>query len=374
MPLGCLIGHMKDDATRSGASVPPDSDEWDAFARHLAGESTDAESARIEAILAGQPRDREVLAALGAALARMTREAPHDIDVEAALANVIARRDAAGVTPIDVTAKPWKGLSTSVQPRWRVLVPAIAAAGLLAIGVGSWLAVGGARAGKSVAPAARMLATGVGVRDSMDLPDGSKVVLGPLSSITIASGYGATSRDVTIRGDVWFDIVHDERRPFTVNAGNAAVLDIGTRFAVRTDASEGVTVTVTEGSVSLRQANTPARQGVVLKAGDNGVVRIGGEVIARRGSATEDDVAWLAGRLVFREAPIDEVRTSIRKWYGIELRVTDPDIAGKRLTASFAGESSDRVFEVLRLALGAEILRRGDTAIVRSARGRMRSK
>lgn len=249
--------------------------------------------------------------------------------------------------------------------------PALAAAGLLAVGVGSWFALRDKPASPVIAESPEiaelpgMLATGVGVRDSIRLPDGTHVVLGPLSSIRVAADYGQTAREVEIRGDAWFDVVHEPGKPFTVHAGSATVIDIGTRFAVRIDSSRGVAVTVTEGSVSLRNSNTPVERGVILEAGDNGLLNEDGEVVALRGAATGDDVAWLQGRLVFRDAPIDEVIISMRRWYGIELRVADSSLKGRHLTATFDGDSAGTALEIIRLALGATIEQTGDTAIIR---------
>jgi transmembrane sensor len=64
----------------------------------------------------------------------------------------------------------------------------------------------------------------------------------------------------------------------------------------------------------------------------------------------------------------------VRKWYGIEVKVADRMLENRHLTATFAGETPERVLEVIRLALGADIERRGDTAIVRSAKGSTRSR
>src|SRR4029079_315499 len=125
------------------------------------------------------------------------------------------------------------------------------------------------------------------------------------------------SRNVEVRGDAWFAVVHDAAKPFTVRAANAVIVDIGTTFTVKSDAHDGVMVSVTEGSVALKQVNTKTGQGVVLKAGDKGLLTPGGESLANRGAATADDAAWLQGRLVFREATIEEIASSMRKWYGI---------------------------------------------------------
>jgi len=227
---------------------------------------------------------------------------------------------------------------------------------------------------QAVEPALRFLASGVGVRDSLRLPDGSQVLLGPLSSVTIAKGYGDGGREVEIRGDAWFDVVHDESKPFTVRAGDATIVDVGTKFTVRSDAPGGVSVSVAEGAVSLRAVNTPVQQGVILQAGDNGLVKSGGEVVTRRGGANPDDVAWLRGSLVFREASAEEVKASMRRWYGIEVRFADSSLASRHITATFNGESPERVLDVLKLVLGADIERRGDTAIVRPADRSVRSR
>ena len=287
-------------------------------------------------------------------LDNMRLSAPSDIETEAALRKVKANPE-----------------FTRQRSRWVIPMPALAAAALLAVGLASWMAYRNRSPVPTVASAQGMFGTGVGARDSLTLPDGTRVIIGPLSSVIVPAGYGTVSRSVEVSGDAWFDVVHDAQKPFTVHAGTATIVDVGTKFTVRSDDPAGVSVSVSEGSVSLRQVNTPVQQGVILKAGDNGVLKNGGQVIARRGAATDDDVAWLKGRLVFREAPISEIVSSMRKWYGIELKVPDRTLASRHITASFAGESPERVLEVIRLALGAEIERHGDTAVVRS-KGNMR--
>ena len=249
-------------------------------------------------------------------------------------------------------------------------MPALAAAALLTVGVASWMAYRNRPAARPVAAVTGMLGTGVGVRDSLTLSDGTRIVIGPLSSVTVPADYGVNSRSVEVKGDAWFEVVHDEKKPFTVRAANATIVDVGTTFAVRSDTPDGVSVSVTEGAVSLRQVNSPPQQGVILKAGDNGRLEPGGRVIPQRGAATSDDVAWRDGRLVFREARISDVARSMRKWYGIEMKVADRSLDNRHLTATFAGESPDRVLETIRLALGAEIERHGDTAIVRLPKGK----
>ena len=350
----------------------PQSPDWEAVARHLTGEDSPESVARVNELMA-DPEMRDVLAALDDATSHLGEGIADGIDVEAALGAVKGRIRSAGSRTLKLEPSRPGRKTAAPGPRWRVRFPAIAAAGLIAIGLGTWLSVG--RKSEPTVVAAvnspRMVATGVGARDSMKLPDGTKVVLGPLSSVKVASGYGTTSREVEVRGDAYFEVVHDGAKPFTVHAENATIQDIGTKFTIHSDGVGGIGVSVTEGSVSLAPVQSAAPP-VVLKAGDQGRMDKGGKVTARRGAATDDDMAWLNGRLVFRETPLSEVVASMRRWYGIELQLMDPSLANRHLTATFSGEPPDRVLEVIRLALGADIERHGDTVFVRSVKGRVR--
>jgi transmembrane sensor len=211
-----------------------------------------------------------------------------------------------------------------------------------------------------------VIATTVGVRDSVRLPDGTRVILAPASRIAVSPSFGTTSREVTIHGMAWLAVRHDAAAPFTVRAGDAIVRDVGTAFTVRTGdgAPDAVSVTVNEGSVELRgtSANAPA---ITLAAGDRGQLAAG-QVTAQRGVASDADVAWTRGRLVFRDARLDVVRADLRRWYGIDLQIADPSLAGRRLTATFEDEPIDRVLQVIALALGARVERHDSVAVLRT--------
>jgi transmembrane sensor len=347
--------------------APPD---WDAIARFLAGESGADEARDVAAWLAAHPGDAEVVrrvdAHATAALAPAADAPP--IDVEGALARVRARREGADVLPLR-SAPPRRRMGWGLGG-----LAAAAAVAAIAVGIGTrGRATDAARdtTGVGASPAgARVVTTAVGQRDSVRLPDGSRVVLAPGSRLTIAAGYGDRARDVQLDGAAWFAVRHDEARPFAVRAGNAVVRDLGTEFTVRTDGAgnaRSVAVVVTEGVVSLRAARADADSGVVLQAGDRGALAPDGATTAERGAATEDDVAWTRGRLVYRAAPLDVVRADLRRWYGLELRVDDPTLAARRLTATFEGEPAARVVEVVALALGARATQVGDTVVLGAA-------
>ncbi|HEU4628964.1 MAG TPA: FecR domain-containing protein [Gemmatimonadaceae bacterium] len=343
--------------------------EWEALARYLADEAPVEEVEGVRRWLAAHPEDAALVRALDETLDRLAVTPAAEIDVEAALARARARRD--GDAPLPRLHRPSPdGAGRAAEPRpvphWRA--PALRAAAVIAVASAAALAWWSARRGDE-APAlaqARVYETGVGERDSLRLPDGSLAVLGPRSRLVVAADYAAPAREVELRGEAYFEVRHDDAHAFTVRAGAAAVRDVGTAFTVRND-DDSVRVAVREGAVLLHAAAGWSDDGVVLHQGDVGVLEAGGQAVARRGALRDDAMAWTRGQLVFRDASLAEVAAELRRWYGLELRVEDSSLAGRHLTASFAGEPAERVLDVIGLALGAELERRGDTVVVRAA-------
>jgi transmembrane sensor len=335
--------------------------DWERLARFLAGESPPAEADAVRAWLAADPRRQAVLAALDRALDHAAVPLPAELDVEGALGRVHARMDAPETAAIPFR-RPER--APAMERRgWRSSALRAAAVVMLMIG-GAFLFWRMTRTGP-LSPAVAAYSTGVGERDSVRLPDGTRVLLGPASRLTVAGGYGERTREVTLRGEAMFDVPHDDARPFTVRAGGARVRDIGTVFTVRTE-NEGVRVVVTQGAVAMRAAESRSGDEMVLRQGERGELAAGGSA-PRRAAATADDLAWTRGQLVFRDAPLSDVAAELGRWYGLRLRADDAAIADRRLTASFQGEPPEQVLRVIALALGAEVRMRGDTAVLAAA-------
>ncbi|HEY8174778.1 MAG TPA: FecR domain-containing protein, partial [Gemmatimonadaceae bacterium] len=305
--------------------------DWDKLGRYLAGESSPDEAAAVRHWLEAHPSDAKFVAALEAAVGKVAPASP--VDVEAALRRVKTRMHAA-------SPSPWR----------RYAVFAAAAAVILVAGV---LVTRQTTPERRVV-AARTYTTQVGERRDVLLADGTQVTLGPATSLVVLG------RDAELSGEALFSVVHDRKRPFTVRAGDAVIRDIGTEFTVHSDPGEAVRVVVNEGVVQLSHGG----DSVMLARGDVGVLETNGRVAASPGAATDDDLAWTRGRLVFRNADVTELAADLRRWYGVELRVTDTALLRRHFTGSFAREPANRVLDVIALALGAHVERRGDTAFI----------
>jgi len=349
----------------------PDLDaHWEALARFLAGQSSPEEEQRIRAQLARDPEHAALVNALDAALEQPGESPLSPGEVDTALASVMARRDIPSTGPapsspdvIPLRPRPSAPLR-QIRSRWRTAGLRAAAAVLLVAGVSLvWRAsrpAGSPTSTGHTATASRIYRTRTGAVDTVKLVDGSTVMLGPASRLALGSGYGAGTRSIELEGQAYFDVVHDDAHPFVVRTPSATLRDVGTTFSVRSDSLSGTRVAVTSGAVDVVATRAPASTPTVLHAGDRAEVTRGAMRV-ERGVDTEAELSWTRGVLEFRDASLTAVAQELRRWYGVELIVTDSAIASRRLTATFDRAAPDDVGRVLAAVLGGSVTRTGDT-------------
>src|SRR5215213_3955450 len=352
--------------------------EWEGLARFLAGESGPDEERRIRESLASDAERAALVNALDATLAPPVEAPLSPREVEAALASVMKRRDLPADPPTTAEVIPLRPRPTAeiaqLRSRWRGAGLRAAAAVLVVAGASMlWRAAqdesrAPADGQVAVAPS-RSYRTGVGEVDTLKLADGSTVVLGPSSHLALGGAFGKGERETTLEGEAYFDVVHDDARPFVVRTAGATLRDIGTSFSVRSDDARGTRVAVTSGAVDVVATGRRAASPTVLHAGDRAEVT-GDGMRVERGVVTEAEHAWTRGVLEFRDAPLQAVAAELRRWYGVELVVTDSTIAGRRLTATFDRSSADDLGRVLGAVLGGSVTRSGDTLRLGAAAAR----
>jgi transmembrane sensor len=340
--------HLRDDV---------ENDDWDAIARYVAGEGTPDERESMRRTLEANPARAALVSALGDVLRAPEPLAPTPAEVDAALANVLARRE--DNRPVaDTRRSPVVSLDT-YRSRWRDARLRAAAAVLVVAGAGLiWRAATSPDATSPASTAPAHFATQVGKLDSLKLPDGSRVLLGPGSELTLAQGFGGSARELTLRGEARFDVVHDSTRPFIVHTAAASFRDVGTVFAVHSDEADGARIVVSSGVVAV-EGKTGAAP-LLLQAGDRATVAPAGTVRVERAAATSDDLAWTSGKLIFRDASVQQVTADLRRWFGVELKV-DSSLASKTVTATFERASTTDVGRMIAAMLGGGLREEGDT-------------
>lgn len=172
--------------------------------------------------------------------------------------------------------------------------------------------------------------TVVGERQRLQLEDGSKVLLNTNSAFS--SSINDRQRVARLyQGEAFFEVAANRGQPLEINAGPVQASVRDTDFAVRY--LDGVAqVNVQRGDVDLRATHNDAR--VRLSAGES--IRIGPNGFdrpAKLDAAT--DLAWVQGRLIFENCPLDKVLAELRRYYPGWIINTNEQLADVNVTGNY---------------------------------------
>lgn len=159
--------------------------------------------------------------------------------------------------------------------------------------------------------------TAAGARRTVTLADGSRIDLNGATRLMLDR---ENPRLATLeRGEALFTIVHDEARPFIVEAGEATLMDAGTVFnVVRTE--QALEVAVSEGEVVYN----PEAEQVSLRPG-RALRAFEGEAQLWVGDAAPQSIgSWRDNLLVYSGAPLTTIAADLSRNVGVPVSVDRP--------------------------------------------------
>lgn len=150
------------------------------------------------------------------------------------------------------------------------------------------------------------------------LEDGTGVWLNAASKLRFPAAFGNEGRVVEVEGEAYFEVAHDQRRPFRVKSTGQTITVLGTSFNVKGYPDEPyVTTTLLTGSVQIAGGKQP--QAFTLKPGQQ--IRLGGtgpvEIVQVDPS---EALAWKNGLFKFDGVGIEEALRQYARWYDVDIR------------------------------------------------------
>lgn len=176
------------------------------------------------------------------------------------------------------------------------------------------------------------------VRKQVILADGSTVILNCNSTLKVPANFNRQERHLILEGEALYDVQKDNKRPFTVTAGQATVQVLGTVFKVRAYLFENnVQVSLLSGKVNVaaHKAATALLPGQMVKTSQDGL--IAGTFDAAR----ESD--WRSGRLLFKDASLQEIASLLEYWYGVKVHVAPRNYQAIHFNGQFMNKSLSEV-------------------------------
>ena len=324
--------------------------EWNRLTSFVAGETPPAEQSGMEQWLQEDP-ERECLYT---ELREIWMARGSDVDVASAWIRFSERVKDPSEAPqaIDSHGRqsslpPWPvRWSTAPMARAAVIGALVLSGGILARHLSREPSAGADR--WETAPS---YVTGAGELRWLSLQDGTEVLLGVRSDLQVASGFGVDTREVRIHGEAFFRATADARLPFIVHTTESRARVVGTGFSVRSR-GEGTEVIVREGTVLVVPLAVNA-EAAELKAGTLGHVSSEGRSVEVKPVDLDERLAWMEGRLVFRNARLREVLHQLEFWYDVDFRVEGAALPERRLTAFLEHPPLGELLTAIALAVDA---------------------
>jgi len=184
------------------------------------------------------------------------------------------------------------------------------------------------------------------------LADGSSVTLNHNSHLSYPSAFSGKTRDVYLIGEAFFDIKHDNTKPFLVHTGAYIIKVLGTAFNIRVLPNEkGIAVTVARGKVQVQKQETKKILGVLL-SGDQLTVKMSqsdkaSDTVVQKKVDINAVLKWEKEELVFENITFDEAAMRLSHYFGIEIRFKNPDVKNCRFTANFQDENLENIVTII---------------------------
>ena len=306
--------------------------------RYLRGQTTEEESRSVEAWRNEAPEGQQALDDLRQ-LVQVGRVADQTMEPgdPPSAQQVIWRADARN-TASARRGSGWRSRARSA-PRFGFFTGWATAAAVA--GLAFWLSSGRPESGiGNDALAAQEFITAPGETAIVRLGDGSVIRLGPDSRLGPPTG--ESPRAVTLEGEAFFSIAHDETRPFRVTTAAGVARVLGTRFHL-TAQNDELRVLVVEGRVALSATD----QEVHVGAGQMTGLREGRPGPVMDAPPIEEVADWLGDFLIFQDTPLAMAMDEIGRRYAAAVEVDDPALLDRTLTMWFSSKSLEEVMTVV---------------------------
>ena len=161
------------------------------------------------------------------------------------------------------------------------------------------------------------------------LPDSTRVWINSDSELRFPTNFVDGVRRVELRGEAFFDVAHDRRSPFVVTLSGGDITVYGTRFNVTDYKEMGLSAVLVEGSIGFRSLH-----GDTVRLIPSERMVYGGDEtgISVEKVDTELYTAWIDHRFVFRGQTLEEIMSTLARWYDFDIVFADEEARTIRLS------------------------------------------
>lgn len=207
--------------------------------------------------------------------------------------------------------------------------------------------------------------TAFGELRTINLPDGSTVVLNGNSKLSYKGNWDKNPREVWISGEGLFNVKHINKDPryikpserFIVHCPDMNIEVLGTTFNVRSRHNK-TNVGLVQGKIRLDYVDAGSeKQSLIMKPGDyvqHAYKKALTRIIL---PAPEKITKWTKHQLLFNDATLAQISEIMTDDYGYHVDFSSPDLATLKIEGEINVPSVDELIETISTTLPVKIIR-----------------
>ena len=185
-----------------------------------------------------------------------------------------------------------------------------------------------------------------GDKATIELPDGTNVVLNSASQLSYLNNFGENGRRVQLNGEAYFKVAHDEKCAFIVQVGDLEVKVLGTSFNVSAyEDAKDVTVVLLEGKVGVYAQKTSH----IMKPGDKIEYNKATHKITATQVHPTDYIEWTKGNMYFEKESLENIMKTLSRIYDVEIRFDSNKLPNEYFTGTIPGGGIQNALNILML-------------------------
>jgi transmembrane sensor len=199
------------------------------------------------------------------------------------------------------------------------------------------------------------------------LSDGSMVCLNKQSKLIYPDKFKGTNREVTMNGEIYFEVKPDKEKPFVIHAANTLVTVLGTKFNVKAYSdSADIEVFVESGRVMFSEASQNRVDSItlILEDGEKGIFNKSSHKFSKIQTVDANDVFWKTKTLVFTRAQLSQVISTLKKNYNINIVLKAESLKNLHFSATFKEQPVDSIIEIIVNTFDLKISKEGSKYIL----------
>lgn len=189
-----------------------------------------------------------------------------------------------------------------------------------------------------------------GSRATVQLRDGTQVLLNVDSRLEVSNSFGSTSRTVTLVGEAFFNVTHSVGIPFIVSTFGSETRVLGTEFAVKAYSKENLSVAVKSGRVAVDQSPVSANEIYTHNQSGTQTLVVG---------SVDDAIGFTTGKLILSNVRLIDAIPELNRWYNVNIELAELDLGKLIIDAVLFDGSIGDLTEVLERIFQVNVVRRG---------------